>query len=202
MLLQGNLIIEFSEGETLSRGEIKQLKALITTQYDKFRAPYERYVQTHPRRCVFAMTTNQTEYLKDETGNRRWLPVAVNGDANIEWLRSNRDQLLAEALYRVEVLKENTYEFPDEVLEEQARRQVSDPNQERIDMVHRSALNQLNGMIAKREQMEIANVLKNHLGLVKKPVMIKGVRYARWFPADMKDEDQLFLSTREVELRF
>lgn len=220
MLLQGNLIIEFSEGETLSRGEIKQLKALITTQYDKFRAPYERYVQVHPRRCVFAMTTNQTEYLKDETGNRRWLPVTVVGEANVEWLRTNRDQLLAEALYRVEILKETTYEFSDETLAEQAKRQVSDPNEERIaewyaslnqdqwnagvtvDMVHRSALNQLSGMIAKREQMEIANVLKNHLGLVKKPVMIKGVRYARWFPADMKDEDQLFLSTKEVELRF
>ena len=198
-LMQGNLIIEFSEGETLSRGEIKQLKALITTQYDKYRAPYERYIQTHPRRCVFAMTTNQTEYLKDETGNRRWLPVATVGEANVEWLRTNRDQLMAEALYRVAVLKETTYEFSAEMLEEQALRQVGDPNEDRIvewyhtvlnddqrrmgvtpHMAFTSALGMLGGRFAKRDQMEIANVFKNKLKLVSTRAMIGGTRVTRW----------------------
>lgn len=200
MLLQGNLIIEFSEGETLSRGEIKQLKALITTQYDKFRSPYERHVQVHPRRCVFAMTTNQTEYLKDETGNRRWLPVATIGEANIEWLRTNRDQLLAEALYRVEVLKETTYEFSDEMLEEQYKRQVTDPNEDRIvewyhtvlneeqrrlgitaHMAFISGLGQIGGRFSKRDQMELASIFKGALNLTMYRASIGGVRTTRWY---------------------
>jgi predicted P-loop ATPase len=200
MLLNGNLIIEFSEGETLSRGEIKQLKALITTQYDKFRAPYERYVQTHPRRCVFAMTTNQTEYLKDETGNRRWLPVATRGEADIEWLRTNRDQLMAEALYRVEVLKETTYEFSETMLEEQYKRQVTDPNTDRIvewyhtvlnedqrksgvttHMAFVSGLGQLNVRYNKRDEMELANIFKNVLKLNSIRVSVSGMRVTRWY---------------------
>ena len=204
MLLQGNLIIEFSEGETLSRGEIKQLKALITTQYDKYRAPYERNVQTHPRRCVFAMTTNQTEYLKDETGNRRWLPVATKGDANIEWLRTNRDQLLAEALHRVRVLKETTYEFPESVQEEQSKRQVSDPNRDAIVEWYGTELNSTqrdngvttrdayvealgmgNKKLNKKDEMEIANIYRHELKLVRRQVVnTSGVRVSRWFDPD------------------
>jgi hypothetical protein len=201
MLLQGNLIIEFSEGETLSRGEIKQLKAIITTQFDKFRAPYERHVQTHPRRCVFAMTTNQTEYLKDETGNRRWLPVATIGEANIEWLRSNRDQLLAEALYRVSVLKETTFEFPSEVEEEQYKRQVTDPNQDRIVdwywnaltddhrakgvtpvMAFQGALGMMSGRFGKRDEVEIVNIYRHVLKLESRRVMVGGTRLTRYYP--------------------
>lgn len=110
MALQGHAIVEFSEGETLSRTEIKQLKSIISQLEDVYRSPYDREIKKHPRRCVFAMSTNQSEYLKDETGNRRWLPVDCVGQVDLAWLRDNRDQLLAEAYHRVMVLKENTYE--------------------------------------------------------------------------------------------
>lgn len=220
MLLQGNLIIEFSEGETLSRGEIKQLKAVITTQNDKYRSPYERHIQTHPRRCVFAMTTNQTEYLKDETGNRRWLPVATRGEANIEWLRTNRDQLFAEALYRVETLKETTYEFSKETEEEQMRRQVSDPNEDRIvewymaltenvkasgvtaDMAYRGALGQVMSKMNKRDEIEITSVYKHALKLERKQKMVDGHRFMRWYAAGVEPLEQLFMTTVQVENEF
>jgi predicted P-loop ATPase len=203
MLLQGNLIIEFSEGETLSRGEIKKLKAVITTQYDKFRAPYERHIQTHPRRCVFAMTTNQEEYLKDETGNRRWLPVATIGEVNVDWLKANRDQLLAEALYRVRKLKETTYDFPDSVFEEQEKRQVTNPNTDRVmewyynelrtdqrvqgitpHLVHREALGMLNGhKFSRMDSIEITNIL-TAMKLERRRVRVGEARPYRWFKPD------------------
>lgn len=201
MLLQGNLIIEFSEGETLSRGEIKQLKAVITAQHDKYRAPYERTIQSHPRRCVFAMTTNQDEYLKDETGNRRWLPVRCIGQVNTDWLEENRAQLLAEALHRVETLKETTWEFPACVVEEQEKRRIYDPNTERIidwynsaavtdiqkkagitiDAVWVGAFGRNSGSANRAEQMQIATILVNNLGLERKRAMSHGARVYRYF---------------------
>lgn len=218
MTLQGNLIIEFSEGESLSRADIKQLKAVITTQYDKFRAPYERHIQTHPRRCVFAMTTNQDEYLKDETGNRRWLPVATVGNANTDWLRENRDQLLAEALYRVRELKETTYEFPDEVYEEQAKRQVTDPNRDRVvewystydemkkkqgvttHQVHTEALGMFSGKFTKMDAISITNILRS-IGLEQKRIRVTDSRVYRWFEPDAATEQQ-YKTAKELELDF
>lgn len=201
MLLQGNAIIEFSEGETLSRGAIKQLKAVITTQYDKYRSPYGRYIENHPRRCVFAMTTNQSEYLKDETGNRRWLPVACMKEAEIEWLTTNREQLLAEAYYRVNELKETTYEFPEEAtMQQQMARQIHDPNADRVaewyltvlkdhhrkagitpHMAFTSALGQMNGNFTRRDEMSITTIFKLNMGLVRQRVMIGGHRAWRWY---------------------
>lgn len=110
LLMKGHTIVEFSEGEIQERSSMKLLKSIITTQVDTYRAPYGRETEAHPRRCVFAMTTNDSKYLKDETGNRRWLPVACNGDANIEWLKENREQLFAEAYHRVMNLGEDIFE--------------------------------------------------------------------------------------------
>jgi len=39
MSFKGKLIVEFSEGETLSRSETKQLKSIITTRFDNYREP-------------------------------------------------------------------------------------------------------------------------------------------------------------------
>lgn len=51
----------------------------------------------HPRRTVFVGTTNEEAFLHDTTGNRRFWPVAIHR-ADDEWVRSRRDQLLAEAV--------------------------------------------------------------------------------------------------------
>lgn len=204
MQFPGKAIIEFSEGETLSRTEVKRMKAIITMQKDRYRLPYARTTQDFPRRCVFAMTTNDTEYLKDETGNRRWLPVAtIFPEANIEWLTQNRDQLFAEAYHRVITLKETTYEFPKEATKEaQDSRMVSDPNSEIISDWYHNILNdtdRANGitaqqvftqclhknfsttMMKKYEEMMIINILKKDLKLNKERMMVNKVQANRWF---------------------
>lgn len=210
MQFQGKAIIEFSEGETLNRTEVKRMKAIITMQSDKYRPPYGRVSVDFPRRCVFAMTTNQAEYLKDETGNRRWLPVAVClPQANTEWLQENREQLLAEAYHRIFTLKETIHEFPvKETLQAQDERRIKDPNMEliatwymteldqkardegiTIDQVFKHAINGGFGGRGKNkvEEMSIANVLRNDLGLTKRQTMKDGVRIRRWFSDPLKD---------------
>lgn len=205
MQFEGKAIIEFSEGETLSRTEVKKMKSVITTASDRYRPSYGRVAQDFPRRCVFAMTTNQDEYLKDETGNRRWLPVRVRlPQANVEWLSTNREQLYAEAYYRVVTQNETVYEFPEkETAEQQDMRRISDPNEDRIadwyatdqftlnretegittQMVFQGALSGF-GQMKKHEEMSIADVLARVLKLQKKRKMINGVQQWRWFPPD------------------
>lgn len=212
MQFLGNVIVEFSEGETLSRTEVKRMKAIITTQFDKYRLPYERMTKSFPRRCVFAMTTNQEEYLKDETGNRRWLPVKVEFDeADVEWIAAFRDQLFAEAYHRVVILNETIYEFPkEETMDAQNARRITDPNADLIedwfhnkltmqergdgitaDDVFRNVLHGqfgANKPMSKYEEMSITSVFRTTLQLEKKRVMIGGARATRWF---MKDSEIL-----------
>lgn len=203
MQFLGNAIIEFSEGETLSRTEVKRMKAIITVQIDKFRAPYGRAVVPHPRRCVFAMTTNQTEYLKDETGNRRWLPVAVKGVANIEWIEQNREQIFAEAAARV-LKGESTWEFPEEEMTRQQNlRRIQDPNADAVinwymkltphlrdqgitvEQTFREAMNSgFSGTMTRMVEMGLADVLKTVLLLEKRRGLIGGIRQTKWYPTD------------------
>lgn len=216
-------IIEFAEGETLSRTEVKRMKAIITTQNDKFRAPYDRVSRDHPRRCVFAMTTNSSEYLKDETGNRRWLPVAIVLDkANVEWLADNRDQLYAEAYYRVITKNETTWEYPEEETKaQQESRRISDPNSELVADWYFNAISEddrnigitilqvfigayNNNMGSKKmqkwEEMSIANILKDVLKLEKKANRRNGIRCTRWYPEGIEiDENAVIKSVFETQ---
>jgi len=74
--LRGVWIGEVAELMAMTRvKEAESVKAFITAQEDSYRAPYERHVQTIPRRCTFIGTTNNPQFLSDKTGNRRFYPV-------------------------------------------------------------------------------------------------------------------------------
>ena len=205
MSLVGNLVVEFAEGESLSRGEMKRIKAVITMTQDDIRLPYARLVSRHPRRCVFAMTTNEEQYLKDNTGNRRWLPVkAAREYADILWLKENRDQLFAEAYYRVITCGETYWEFPKEDAErEQAARVLIDPREEvvvewysklpiekRVEgITTRQAFEDtkntaFGAAMNKADEMVFASILKNKLFLSKKSKTIQGITKIVYIPTE------------------
>lgn len=96
--LVGRRCIEFGELATLRRAEVETIKAFITRQIDKLRPPYGREYIECARTCVFFGTTNREEYLRDETGNRRFMPLQV-GALDFKALIRDRDQLWAEALF-------------------------------------------------------------------------------------------------------
>lgn len=99
--LEGVWIVEMSELDSMRRTEISATKAFISCRNDRFRAPYARTVESHPRQMVFAGSTNDYSSLKDDTGNRRFWMVRCSA-IDRESLARDRDQLWAEAvtLYR------------------------------------------------------------------------------------------------------
>ena len=74
-LLQGYWVIEVGELAGLNRAEMNTIKGFLSKQEDIYRAPYGRRTVPHPRRCVIVGTTNDAEFLRDKTGNRRFWPI-------------------------------------------------------------------------------------------------------------------------------
>lgn len=101
-VLQGIWLVEMGELKELKRSEIETVKGFITRQIDKYRPSYGRASIEAPRQCVFAGSTNAEKYLIDDTGNRRFIPVKLNGMLDFKQLEEDRDHLWAEAyaLYR------------------------------------------------------------------------------------------------------
>ncbi len=72
-------LVELGELDaTFRKSDISRLKALITQPSDKIRQPYARNVSEYPRRTVFFGSVNDSRYLVDDTGNRRWWTLPVD----------------------------------------------------------------------------------------------------------------------------
>ena len=76
-MIQGVWINELGELNGLSKSETNAVKQFLSRTDDIYREPYGRRTSNYPRRCVFFGTSNDSEFLKDRTGNRRFWPVDV-----------------------------------------------------------------------------------------------------------------------------
>ena len=112
--LAGKWIIELAEMNALKKNEAAALKHFVTKQAERFRPAFGRKEVVQPRQCVFVGTTNESNYFKDATGNRRYLPVKIM-KIDVERLKADRDQLWAEA---VEWYKAGREWWPDKEFEE------------------------------------------------------------------------------------
>lgn len=96
--LSGKLIVELAELESLRKADASRAKAFFTSSSDTYRPPYGRRLVTIERGCVFAGTVNDATYLQDQTGNRRYWPIACSR-VDLEALAHDREQLWAEAVF-------------------------------------------------------------------------------------------------------
>lgn len=100
--IQGAWFIEIADMNGFKKQEIEWLRAFITRRSDRCRLPYARTSGDFKRQNIFVATTNPSgdgEYLKDDTGNRRFLPI-LTGKLDIDGLKEVREQLFAEAYAR------------------------------------------------------------------------------------------------------
>lgn len=122
--IQGKLIIEIAEMSSFSRAQVERIKTVISTRIDRFRGSYDHRSSDHPRRGVFAGTTNRDDWGEDETGLRRFWPVAV-GEINLDTLAAAREHLFAEAV-ALYLSGGAWWNVPDSTSDVQAQRQNYD----------------------------------------------------------------------------
>ena len=100
-LIQGTWIDEVGELSAFTKQETQVIKQFLSKTEDIYRAAYGRRTDKYLRRCVFFGTSNDSEFLKDMTGNRRFWPVdvGVNPAKRSVWkeLPQEVDQIWAEA---------------------------------------------------------------------------------------------------------
>jgi len=188
--MRGTWIIEIAELDAISRAEVSRIKAFLTRTTDRYRPPYERYIVTVPRQCVFAGSVNPDTYLRDETGNRRFWPVRC-GSIDLDALVRDRDQLWAEAVARYQLgaiwwLDEP--ELADLALAEQEKRYQTDAWDFRIDhwlAYERRRVNHGYGNFDdwRDEEVERASPLIDvSVGQILETAL--GIEAARWTRAD------------------
>jgi len=154
--IHGVWIVEIAELESMARTEVGRVKAFMSCQSDRFRPPYAARPIDSPRQCVFAGSVNHADYLRDDTGNRRFWPVECKAAViDIDGLAATKDQLWAEAVYLHFEGKAwwlDTVELTKEAEAEQSARYEGDPWDELI-------LKWAEG----RESISVAEVLMNCL---------------------------------------
>ncbi len=136
--LAGHWLIEMSEMvATANAKSIEEIKSFLSRSKDTYKFPYDRYAADHLRQCVFAGTTNKTDFLPmDRTGNRRFLPVQVHPDraethvlADERATRAYMEQLWAEVMEAYKSGKYTTHfsrEMEKTLAQEQTKYQQED----------------------------------------------------------------------------
>lgn len=101
--IQGAWLIEMAELSGLRKAEVEPIKHFLSKQEDTFRPAYARISETFKRQCVFIGTTNNRDFLRDPSGNRRFIPVDVDSsratsDIFEDMTEAEVDQMWAEAV--------------------------------------------------------------------------------------------------------
>jgi predicted P-loop ATPase len=111
--LRGKWLVEIAELSAFSKAEAEALKAFITRRVEIYTPKYGRVERHEPRQCLFVGTTNNDDYIKDDTGGRRYWPVTVF-DIDLDGFIDAREQLFAEA---VAAYREGKPYWPDRQFE-------------------------------------------------------------------------------------
>lgn len=85
ILATSTFIAELGELDaTYRKSDIAALKAFLTRDKDIYRSPYAKRSETYPRRTIFAATVNPSQFLADDTGNRRFWVMPVGNCRSLD----------------------------------------------------------------------------------------------------------------------
>ena len=120
--VQGVWLMEVGELAGMRKAEAETIKLYISKQSDRFRPAYGRRLQEFPRQCIFIGTTNETQFLRDTTGNRRfWVVDTPNDPARDMWEELTPDTVRLIWAEAVEIYKAGEKLYLPKELERIAR---------------------------------------------------------------------------------
>lgn len=101
--LQGVWLLEMGEMMATKKADIEATKHFLSKTEDIYRVAYGRRTSRFPRQCIFIGTTNDREFLRDKTGNRRFWPIDVGITPHVKSVFKDMtnyeiEQIWAEAL--------------------------------------------------------------------------------------------------------
>ncbi len=94
--VRGFWIIEAQELAGMSTRDVERIKGFCSRQTDRGRMSYHHFVTDLPRSCVFIGTTNEESIFTD-ISNRRYWPVRILVEFDLDAMRRDLAQLWAEA---------------------------------------------------------------------------------------------------------
>lgn len=175
-------ILECQEFDQItSKSQAAALKGWITTDVDNIRPPYGRKASPHRRGFAIGGSVNDTEFLSDPTGSRRfWILDIGNKFINNELVEAERDNLWAAAVqaYNAGDSWHLTHAEESQISEGNKRYQISDDWTGIVEQycAYRNAVCVIDILtqsldfkekeITRRESMRVTNVLTG-LGWVK-----------------------------------
>ena len=120
--VQGVWLVEVGELAGMRKAEAETIKLYISKQVDRFRPAYGRRLQEFPRQCIFIGTTNESQFLRDTTGNRRfWVVDTPNAPAKDMWQDLTDEVVRLIWAEAVEIYKAGESLFLSKELEKLAR---------------------------------------------------------------------------------
>jgi predicted P-loop ATPase len=126
--MKGRWIVEAAELKGMRGATNQHLKALLSRQVDRARMSYDRVISELKRQNIMFGSTNDAQFLYDQTGNRRYWPIKI-GVFDLVKLKQDRDQLWAEAAAReaqgVSIRLDRS--LWEEAAKEQEERTVAEP---------------------------------------------------------------------------
>ena len=99
MAMRRNFIVEMAELAGMTKSDVDDVKATLSSREDTYRPPYGRVVESFPRRSVLTGSVNESGWVRDFTGARRFWPVPCPTMLDPDYVTATRDQLWAEAVH-------------------------------------------------------------------------------------------------------
>ncbi|MFN7882115.1 MAG: VapE domain-containing protein, partial [bacterium] len=179
--MEGVWIYELGELAGMRYTDVNKVKAFASRSVDKARPAYGRVAEVRKRRGILVGTTNDDQYLKDETGNRRFWPITT-GKIDLASIAALRDQLWAEAAVR-EAQGEGIV-LPEELWQsaaiEQGKRVPPDAWQEVLEAVRGDACRGREQITSRDLLMEVLNIPANQIDSFKSRRLARVMKVLGW----------------------
>lgn len=96
-----NILIMDDEGVSKNFKQYQKFKSVTSTKEVRVRKLYSNYEESFLRVSSFATTSNETDIIKDPTGNRRIIPIEVTGKIDRDKYNAIDKELLLLASYEL-----------------------------------------------------------------------------------------------------